>query len=68
MIRKAVYAACILAAAGAGLLAYALYAPRAAPAGQPPLAPVGNGSLDPIRDLFNATADRTRLLVMLSPT
>jgi len=52
------------------LAAYAWlqYAPRAVPAGQPPLEKLQAGSLDAVKDAFNAGVGEVRLLVMLSPT
>lgn len=38
-----------------------------APAGQPPLATIGT-SLDTFAQRFNDASDRTRLVVLLSPT
>ena len=59
---------------GAGLLlgllalAWVKYAPRETPTGQPPLAALDASSLQAFRDSFNASSDRVRILVMLSPT
>ena len=40
---------------------------RTAP-GQPPLAELNGGSLEQLREDFNATADQPRMIVLLSPT
>ena len=40
---------------------------RTAP-GQPPLVELNAGSLDKFRAAFNAAADQTRMIVLLSPT
>ena len=52
----------------AGAFAWLKLAPRRTPAGQPPLAILGSGSLESFRDAFNAGEGQVRLLVMLSPT
>lgn len=39
-----------------------------APAGQPPVTSLDRESLDELRGAFNESADRARVLVMLSPT
>ena len=38
------------------------------PPPQPPLEVIGPQTIDVLRDHFNALADRTRMLLMLSPT
>jgi hypothetical protein len=45
-----------------------LFGPRNVPSGQPPLAYLSQGTLDDLRAAFNAASDRTRLLLLLSPT
>ena len=45
-----------------------LYGPRQVPPGQPPLAVLDAGSLDTLRADFNRDADRTRIIILLSPT
>jgi hypothetical protein len=52
----------------AGVFTCALYAPRRTPEGQPPLAVLHEGDLKPFEDAFNAAADSTRILALLSPT
>ena len=47
---------------------YEMVAPRRMPAGQPRLVHVEAEGVQPLRAAFNAAADRTRLLVLLSPT
>ena len=43
--------------------------PGTAPAGQPPMVLLGdNAALDSLREQFNKAADRTRVIVLLSPT
>jgi hypothetical protein len=51
-----------------GAYAYSLFAPRHTPPGQPPLVQLSSGELSPVIAAFNEAADRTRLLVLLSPT
>jgi hypothetical protein len=67
MRRVALAAAAIVLAAAAGLLWLRL-APRETPAGQPPLATLEPGSLDPLRAAFNLHTGKTRVLALLSPT
>jgi hypothetical protein len=45
-----------------------LFGPRNVPTGQPPLAYLSQGTLDDLRAAFNAASDRTRLLLLFSPT
>jgi hypothetical protein len=53
-----------------GVLAalYYRYAPRHVPLGQPALTYLSAGTLNDLRTAFNAASDRTRLLLLLSPT
>ncbi len=79
MPRSALGRACRLPAALL-VLALAVAHPRApraqgppeathvTPVLQPPLATLDDSTFWELRDLFNATGDRTRLLVVLSPT
>lgn len=55
-------------AAAAALVLYVRYAPRSVPAGQLPLRSLPAGDFTALRDEFNGAADRTRLLLLLSPT
>ena len=47
---------------------YHRHAPRHVPQGQPPLTYLSEGTLADLRAAFNAASDRTRLLLLLSPT
>lgn len=47
---------------------YYRYAPRHVPQGQPALTYLSAGTLGDLRTAFNAASDRTRLLLLLSPT
>ena len=60
--------AAVLFVAGGVAFAYIHYAPRRTPVGQPPLLFLAEGDLQPLEEAFNAHADSTRVLVMLSPT
>jgi len=42
--------------------------PRQTPPGQPPLLYLNNQNLEELRAAFNAAADQTRVLAMVSPT
>ena len=56
---------------GAVLVAVAAsykFGPRQTPPGQPPLVYLNNQNLEELRAAFNAAADQTRVLAMLSPT
>lgn len=50
-----------------GAAGYYLTSHRA-PEGQPPLQELNAQSLDQMKDEFNRTADRTRVILLLSPT
>lgn len=52
----------IVAIAGFSLLGHR------APASQPPLARLDTNSFEPVREAFNAGTDRTRVILLLSPT
>ena len=41
---------------------------RRTPAGQPPLVYLNNQNIEELRSAFNAAADQTRVLAMVSPT
>ena len=45
-----------------------LYGPRHVPPGQPPLARLNAAGLETLRADFNRDADRTRIILLLSPT
>ena len=60
---------------GAALLAFVavaalwyFYGERRVPEGQPPLATLSAATLEALRADFNRDADRTRIIVLLSPT
>ena len=57
----------IAATAGSGFL-WVKYAPRRTPPGQPSLTRLDAATLPALRDAFNADADKTRIIVLLSPT
>jgi hypothetical protein len=56
-----------IAAAGAWL-GWIRLAPRHTPAGQPELTRLDAGTLYALREAFNASAGRKRMLALLSPT
>jgi hypothetical protein len=51
-----------------GGFAYYLWAERATPAGQPPLATLDAAGLEALRTEFNVHADKVRIVVLFSPT
>ena len=57
-----------LVALTAAAVAWDLWGPVATPVGQPPLAEIGEQTLDQLRAEFNAAADRPRIVALLSPT
>ena len=57
----------VCAALAAAMLWY-LYGPRTVPPGQPPLARLNTAGLETMRADFNRDADRTRIILLLSPT
>jgi hypothetical protein len=63
--RRALNVAVLLCSTGLVAAMLFGYVPAAAPAGQPAVAAL---QLDSFRETFNAAADRTRLVVLLSPT
>jgi len=67
-VRRGVFVAAVMFVAGGLAFAYMHYVPRRTPAGQPPLLFLEEGDLKPLEEAFNAHADSTRILVMLSPT
>jgi hypothetical protein len=52
----------------AGAMLWYFFGPRQVPPGQPPLAILGASSLEALRADFNRDADRTRVILLLSPT
>ena len=57
----------VVAVLAAAMLWY-LYGERRVPEGQPPLATLSASSLESLRADFNRDADRTRIILLLSPT
>ena len=57
----------VVAVLSAAMLRY-LYGERRVPEGQPPLATLSASSLESLRADFNRDADRTRIILLLSPT
>ena len=66
--RTALYVVGAVVLFGASFATWYRYGPRRTPAGQAPLTYLTAGTLDEFRDDFNHSADRTRVLAMLSPT
>jgi hypothetical protein len=52
----------------AGAMLWYLFGPRHVPPGQPPLGILNASSLEALRGDFNRDADRTRIILLLSPT
>lgn len=52
----------------AGAMLWYLFGPRHVPPGQPPLGTLSASSLEALRADFNRNADRTRVILLLSPT
>ena len=52
----------------AGAMLWYFFGPRQVPPGQPPLATLSASSLEALRADFNRDADRTRVILLLSPT
>lgn len=53
---------------GAAAIAWVKLAPRPTPLGQAALATLDEKSFGQLRDVFNASADRVRVVALLSPT
>ena len=51
-----------------GVVAWYEFAGGRVPVGQVPLTSVSPGLLDPVKDDFNRSADRIRIVLLLSPT
>jgi hypothetical protein len=69
--RILVVAVSVLIAAGAAAgawLGWINLAPRHTPAGQPTLTRLEAGTLSELRETFNASAGRKRILALFSPT
>jgi hypothetical protein len=58
----------LFALGGGGSYAWLRLAPRAAPAGQAPLVTLDARNVGMLAEAFDAAADRTRILALLSPT
>jgi len=67
-LRRIAVAASAILVIGAATIAWLKLAPRPTPAGQAPLARLDEKNFGQLRDAFNASADRTRILAILSPT
>lgn len=67
-LRRIAVASSALLVIGAATIAWVKLAPRPTPAGQAPLASLDEKSFGQLREAFNASADRTRVLAILSPT
>jgi hypothetical protein len=67
-LRWAAFASASLVVIGAATIAWVKLAPRPTPLGQAPLARLDAESFGQLRDAFNASADRTRVVALLSPT
>ena len=67
-LRRIALAMAAIALVGAATIAWVKLAPRPTPAGQPPLASLDEKSFGRLLEAFNASADRTRVLAILSPT
>ena len=52
----------------AGAMLWYLFGPRHVPPGQQPLGILSASSLEALRTDFNRNADRTRVILLLSPT
>ena len=52
----------------AGAMLWYLFGARQVPPGQPPLGILSASSLEALRADFNRDADRTRVILLLSPT
>ena len=68
--RKRVLAAvaAVVVLSGAGAYAWVRLAPRSTPAGQRPLVHLSQENFVAFSGAFDAAADRTRILALLSPT
>ncbi|MBL8113472.1 MAG: hypothetical protein JNK60_11340 [Acidobacteria bacterium] len=68
VLRRIALASSALLVIGAAMIGWLKLAPRPTPAGQAPLATLDEKNFGQLRDAFNASADRTRVLAILSPT
>ena len=67
-LRWAAFALGSFVVIGAAAIAWMKIAPRPTPAGQEPLATLDERTFEKLREAFNASADRTRVVAILSPT
>ena len=67
-LRRAGVLAASLVILGTATIAWVKLAPRPTPAGQAALTSLDEKSFGQLRETFNASADRTRVLAILSPT
>ena len=62
------YAFCLVGIVAALLIIWFLWLSKGTPPGQPPLASLTPDNFRNFRQEFNSTADRARLVLLLSPT
>ena len=67
MTRRSAIFVGVLAVLAVAMLWY-FFGPRQVPPGQPPLGILSASSLEALRADFNRDADRTRVILLLSPT
>jgi hypothetical protein len=68
VLRGGLYVVGALGALALSYYAYLRYAPRGTPAGQPALVSLTPENFGTLKERFNAESDKTRVLVMVSPT
>jgi hypothetical protein len=66
--RKVKYALRLVGIVAAFLIVWYLWLSKGTPPGQPPLTSLTPDNLGNFRQEFNSTADRARLVLLLSPT
>lgn len=66
--RKVKYALRLVGIVAAFLIVWYLWLSKGTPPGQPPLASLTPDNFENFRREFNSTADRVRLVLLLSPT
>ena len=67
-LRRIAIASSALLVIAVATIAWVKLAPRPTPAGQAPLTSLDEESFGQLREAFNASADRTRVVAILSPT
>ena len=67
-LRRIALASASFVAIGAATIAWMKIAPRPTPASQAPLTKLDEKNFGQVRDAFNSSADRTRVVALLSPT